>query len=212
MADREMMIKPTTSGWLLVLLDSGARISLPEYCQVSFHGSANGRDSITIQEGPHARQKASVKSGFLDAKRHDTAALVMFYLRSNVLTWQNGPGVASTSGGVSGGLASFTDPSNKVPAGQWNIEIPDFPHDLGRGYTGLSGHAMTWFRIAAPNSKDRYIHPGTVSLGCATVGVKGDKNSNQGKEALRDYEKLYAYLINRRKSRGIVGQIQVYDY
>jgi hypothetical protein len=109
-------------------------------------------------------------------------------------------------------LASFTDPSNKVPAGQWDIEIPDFPHELGRGYTGFAPHAMSWFRIAAPISKDRYIHPGTISAGCATVGIKGDRTSAQGQAALRAYEKLYAYLIRRRKSAGIVGQIQVQDF
>ncbi len=213
MPDKEMMVKSLASGWLLLRLDTGPEVSIPEYCHVKFHKSFGGRDVITIQEGPHANKGASVKTGFLAERRHDARAVVTFYLRSNVLAWQGGPAVKPVNGGgVSGGLATFTNPSNKVPAGQWDIEMPDFPHDLGRGYQSFAGHAMTWFRIAAPDSRDRYIHPGTISAGCATVGIRSDKSSAQGQAALRDYEKLYAYLIARRKSPGVVGQISVQDF
>lgn len=213
MADRDMMIKPVTGGWLLVRLDGGLEESLPEYCHVKLHKSTNGRDSITIQEGPHALKSATVQSGFLIERRHDPQAIVTFYLGSNVLSWPGGPATKPPNGGgVTGGLASFTDVNNKVPEGLWDVEIPDFPHKLGRGYTGFTGHALSWFRIAAQNSRDRYIHPGTISEGCATVGIKGDKSSSSGQAALRDYEKIYAYLIARRKSAGVVGQIQVFPY
>lgn len=211
MPDKDMMVKANTGGWLLIRLDTGTEVSLPEFCHVKFHKSAAGRDSVTIQEGPHAKKAASVKSGFLTDRKHAAKALVTFYLRSNVLTWQGGPATQTVGAGITGGIASFTDPRNKVPAGLWDIEMPDFPHDLGRGYIALSGHALSWFRIAAPNSKDRYIHPGTISAGCTTVGISGDKTSAQGQSALKDYEKLYAYLIARRKSAGVVGQIQVQD-
>ena len=119
MPDKDMMVKSNASGWLLVRLDTGTEISLPEFCYVKFHKSANGRDSVTIQEGPHARKAASVKSGFLTDRKHDSMAVVTFYLRSNVLTWQGGPATRTVGTSVTGGIASFTDPENKVPGGLW---------------------------------------------------------------------------------------------
>ena len=212
MADKEMMIKPVSGGWLLVRLDTGKEASLPEYCHVKLKETVSGRDVITIQEGPYAQQRASVKHGFLVERRQDGKAIVLFYVASNVLSWQGGPAAKFTDDGVSGGTPVFTSASNPVPFGNWNVEIPDFPHGLGRGYTGYAGHAMTWFRVATPDSKDRYIHCGTISEGCVTVGIKGDKTSANGQAALRNYERLYAYLIARRDASGIVGQIQVYDH
>ena len=105
MPDKEMMVKSITGGWLLVRLDAGSEVSLPEFCHVRLHTSANGRDIITIQEGPHKNKAASVKTGFLDDRRHDTKAVVTFFLRSHVLTWQGGPAVKTLStGAVSGGM------------------------------------------------------------------------------------------------------------
>ena len=78
-------------------------------------------------------------SGFLTDRRHESKAVIAFFRGSNVLTWQGGPAVkAESGGGVSGGIASFTDPTNKVPAGLWDIEVPDHPHEYGLPYKGSS--------------------------------------------------------------------------
>jgi hypothetical protein len=211
MADKSMMVKPIEGGWLLVRLESGEKVSLPEYCHVLQKGTAGGRDSIVPQEGKYKGQAASVTSGYLTDLKHGPKAQVTFYLKGNVLIWPGGPALKIENGVATGGLKAFTSSSNKIPTGTWDIEIPDFPHSLGSGYTSYASHAKTWFRIASSGSNDRFIHPGTVSLGCATIGVEGDKTSDAGKAALKAYEQLYAYLISRRKSPGIVGTLTVAD-
>ena len=64
MADKEMMVKSISGGWVLVRLDTGSEVSLPEYCHVRLHKSANGHDIITIQEGPHAKKGAASRRVF----------------------------------------------------------------------------------------------------------------------------------------------------
>ncbi|MEL6750203.1 MAG: hypothetical protein AAFO09_07975 [Pseudomonadota bacterium] len=65
----------------------------------------------------------------------------------------------------------------------WNIFIPDFPHNYG--YNATYHH--TWFRIDAPTSgvilagssdgNDRYLHLGRGSAGCFTFFVQ-DKSTS----------------------------------
>jgi hypothetical protein len=213
MADRDMMVKMMPNGWLLVQMDSGAKQSLPEYCHVKLRSTANGRDSITIQEGPLKGKTATVTSGYLVALKQETSAAVRFFVGSGRITWDGGPEVSITpEGGVTGGVLCFTDKHNKVPPGTWDLEMPDAPHAGGQHYTQHAPHATCWFRIASPDANDRYLHPGTVSVGCATCGIESDRTSPEGQKALKAYEMLYAYLINRRKKPGIVGQMSVHDY
>lgn len=214
MAERDLMVKVMPSGWLLVQMDGGAKQSLPEYCHVKVQSPAGAaRDEFTIQEGPLTGKKASVTSGYLVPLKHETGGTVRYFVGSGRFTWDGGPDVSITSeGGVSGGLAIFSSTVNRVPAGVWDLEMPDAPHQGGQHYTHLTARATSWFRIATLDASDRYLHPGTVSAGCATVGVQSDRNSATGQEALKAYEKIYAYLINRRKKAGIVGQMYVLDF
>ena len=210
MPNQEMMVSTNNGDWLLVVLDSGEKVSIPEYCHVTLHKTAAGRDQFTIQEGPHAKKNASNQAGRLVPKRHAAAAQVVFYIGSEVMTWSGGPAVKGHGMGVTGGQPVFTLPTDPIPGGTWDIEVPDHPHELGKGYLNLTGHSLSWFRINSPGSRNRYIHAGTISGGCATVGIRGDKNSSAGQSALKGYEKVYAYLINRRKSPGVVGTLQVH--
>ena len=214
MAERDMMVKEMPSGWLLVQMDGGAKQSLPEYCHVKVRSPAGAaRDEITIQEGPLKGKNASVTSGYLVALKHETGGTVQYFVGSGRLTWEGGPEVRITSeGGVAGGLAIFTSNVSGVPPGVWDLEMPDAPHKGGQHYTHLTRRATSWFRIATPNVHDRYLHPGTVSVGCATVGVRSDRNSATAQDALKAYERVYAYLINRRAKAGIVGQMNVLDF
>ena len=208
-----MMLKSVTGGWVNCKLANGTVIPIFEFCHVKCHKTATGRDHFTFQEGPYAKKEASIPAGYLIDKKHDAAALVSFYMGSKVFSWKGGPAVKTiNNGSVTGGLPVFTRDTDKVPVGIWDIETPDFPHDLGKGYKEFASHALSWFRIASPGSPNRFIHVGTISEGCATVGIAADRASAAGKEALRNYEKVYAYLINRRKSPGIVGQLQVFPY
>ena len=214
MAERDMMVKVMPSGWLLIQMDGGAKQSLPEYCHVKVRSPAGAaRDEFTIQEGPLKGKAASVTSGYLVALKQEASAAVRFFVGSGRITWDGGPEVSITpEGGVSGGVACFTDPYNKVPPGVWDLEMPDAPHAGGQHYTQHAAHATSWFRIASPDANDRYLHPGTVSVGCATVGVESDKTPSAAQSALKAYEKIYAYLINRRKKPGVVGQMNVLDF
>lgn len=93
-------------------------------------------------------------------------------------------------------VAVVLDSSNPIPAGTWDIEIPDEFHDLGLGYSSASRFATTWFRIG--HSGDRFLHPGSVTLGCATV------------TDVSAWTDIYNYLIFARKGDfRSVGQMEV---
>ena len=104
-----------------------------------------------------------------------------------------------------GTFSATTDPHNPLPNGQHAIQIPDFPHDLGRGYVGPGAtKAMTWFHlgegVAVPGNegRDRYLHPGRISAGCLTV------------TEVRNWDALYNSLILARAGDGRnVGYVAV---
>ena len=81
------------------------------------------------------------------------------------------------------------DSTNPIHAGSHVLQVPDHPHAAGASY---SQYGTVWFRIG--NSGDRYLHPGSVSLGCATC---------QGSYWLQIYETI----IKRRDGSGNVGSL-----
>ena len=209
----KMMIRSTSDGWVTVKMDSGKEEPLPEYCSVEQTGTKRGRDLFVIAEGPLAHQPASLPKGYLIRELHEAAAEIQFYRKSSILSWKGGPKVSyDASGNVVGGIPTFTDSSNMVPAGIWDVEIPDAPHRWGRKYQKHAPHTFSWFRQATTRAKDRYLHVGTASAGCTTVGIEGDMSSPDGIQALKNFETLYAYLIRKRSAPGIVGKINVFDY
>ncbi|MFE6838581.1 hypothetical protein ACFVFI_27545 [Streptomyces sp. NPDC057705] len=96
------------------------------------------------------------------------------------------------------GIAVAADPSNPIPRGKYDLEIPDEVHPLGGPYESISVYAKSWFRIG--HSGDRYLHTGTHSAGCATV------------MDVAKWTDIYLYLIRRRKGDGMsVGTLNVFD-
>lgn len=191
-------VSTDNTGWLRVKLDAGGKIvALPQYIKVKYIERRNGRDYFTIEEGVYKGKDASVsqKSGNQSwlgkpLPAYSSAANLVFKKREGKLV---------TPIGV---IAATTDSSNPISNGRHPIQLPDFPHDLGRSYVGRASKAMTWFYLgtgnAIPGKNDRYLHPGRISAGCVTV------------TDVSKWDSLYKKLILSRASGGKnVGAITV---
>lgn len=180
-----------SNGWLNVRKDTGAVIALPQYLAVAITENRQGREYLTVSEGPLRGTACSVVAGNLKFGNpgYRAGARLEFSLSRGTLSF---PG---------GSVNAITDSSNPVPAGQHPIQLPDFPHELGAGYLSSSRFAKTWFYLgrghAVPGRNDRYLHTGRVSAGCVTVEPSG-------------WTTLYEYLILCRNNDGAtVGSIAV---
>lgn len=162
----------TNSGnaWLLTVPDgvapasvkanSSLGLSLPWCLKVELLSTKDGRDYIKVLEGPENGRKASVSrksqtESYLTSTNLHRPAGVIKLKRSTQQLWFGGRGPVS----------AFTETSNPVPTGQFDLEIPDAPHE--NYYPSYSKYQQVWFRIG--HSGDRYLHLGTISHGCATV-------------------------------------------
>ncbi|WP_087021853.1 hypothetical protein [Thaumasiovibrio subtropicus] len=196
----EMYITGDSHGWLNVKLTSTSQVvALPKYLKVDLLETKNKRDHFTIKEGTYKDKAASVS------------------LKSNGKSWLGTP-LPDYGSGVSlifkkgeeclitplGKIKAITDDDNPIPNGTHPIQIPDFPHKLGRGYLSQAQLAMTWFYLgsgaAVSNNNDRYLHPGAVSLGCITI------------EEVSKWDALCEKLLLARESGGLnVGKVTVQD-
>jgi hypothetical protein len=179
------------SGWLNAKVGSAVQ-AVPWHLKVKHTSRSGGRDMFTPIEGPYNGRSASVK------EKSTTES----YLRSG-LSYTGAASVTLKKGerkmkyGSSSWFDAYTDPDNPIPAGTHVIELPDAPHSGGNGYTGQSAFATTWFRVGS--SGDRYLHPGRVSAGCATV------------TDVSQWTNIYNYLIKSRASTTTVGSLTVQD-
>ncbi|AKJ29450.1 hypothetical protein [Caldimonas brevitalea] len=181
-----------SDGWLRIKREPGSEIiSVPEYLQVALTSSSNGRDFITLQEGPHKDKKFSVTTGNLSARKPDytAAAHLTFSLSREVVRYALGT------------VKAITDSSNPVPEGLHPIQIPDHPHHGGLRYEARSAYAKTWFYLghgdAIARHGDRYLHTGARSAGCITVDPQ-------------EWTQFYRYLILCRSGNGkTVGSVTV---
>lgn len=186
-------------GWLIVKYNDGSTYPpLPHYLRVNYLKNEGGRDYFKINEGRANGNEASVRQrqdgGSYLADGDPTlneSAIVHFVLETKQLFYRNHEDWV-------GPIATVTDPNNPVPTGIHNLEIPDEVHDKARGYVSQTPFAETWFRIG--HAGDRYLHPGTGTLGCVTV------------QDIPKWTEIYQYLIKRRKGDGkSVGTIQVFN-
>ncbi len=186
-----------SSGWLRVRLEPSQRIiSLPEYLRVEDLGRRDHRDHFKILEGIHTGTLASVAAR--GASTSWLGSPLPAYRGPVTLRFKKGADKLQTPIGP---LDATTDSRNPIPNGTHPIQLPDYPHDLGRGYLSDASKAMTWFHlgtgIAAPGN-DRYLHVGLVSAGCVTVTDR------------RRWDALYSRLILARAPGGrAVGSLVV---
>lgn len=219
-------------GWLTVKHDSNSRGDqagstyppLPQYLKVQVYQVKGGREFFEILEGKLKGKTASVKlkkdgSSYLNKNTpsFNSGARLKFNRKTKKLYY---------SGNIE--IDAFTqeydqlpsNPLNKVPLGIWKIEIPYEIHPIGDGYYKYSKYATTWFHIVTSISdtyQDRFLHPGTISHGCVTVGINRFKNTSFNWSdaavirSLNNWDKLYDLLIVSRLDAYTVGSIEVVE-
>jgi hypothetical protein len=191
-------ISTDNTGWLRVKLDSsGTIVALPQYLKVKYIERRGERDYFKVIEGVHKSKGASV-SQKSKSQSWLRKPLPAYKGPSNLVFKKSENKLISPIGT----LSATTDISNPIPNGRHPIQLPDFPHDLGRSYLARASKAMTWFYLGAgnaiPGRNDRYLHPGRISAGCVTV------------TDLSKWDSLYASLIQSREPGGKnVGSITV---
>lgn len=184
-------------GWLIVKYSDGSTYPpLPQFVRVDFQQTQGDRDYFVIMEGRSATKNASVKlksdggSYLVDGDSTISEGLIHYILSTGELFYFLGPGWV-------GPISIITKPSNPVPVGSHDLEIPDEVHDSAKSYESQSIYACSWFRIG--HSGDRYLHTGEHSDGCATV------------TDVPKWTDIYNYLIMRRKNDGnSVGVLEVF--
>ena len=173
---------PVTPTYLLI--SRGEPYEFPHYLRVRVDDKAQsgGKWNVVAQEGFYKGSDADIDPAKLKSTAtYETAGLLEFDKTKEQL-WYGG----------NGPIEAFTQDTNPVPNGTYDLEIPDFQHNIASKY---GDYATTWFRIG--HSGDRYLHPGHVSLGCSTV-----RETDQ-------WPNVWRYLIRRRKDNQSVGTINV---
>lgn len=145
-------------GWLLVALDAGGQIALPEFLKVKVTRTEKGREYFDIMEGPHQGKKASVSmklvkgpcflfglyckddtyvSRLSKTNPHEAAAIVTYQKVASVTDPTFGVTENSkiSIGRMRGGriVNSYTDvvsvhSFDLMPPGTYEIGIPDYEH------------------------------------------------------------------------------------
>jgi hypothetical protein len=197
-------------GWIDVIqtdiakqIDYGIK-QLPHYLKVDYISTKNNRDYFTALESLNWKgkqfsvtRKADGSSYLVDGQ-HLTSATVTINQKTSNLWYGSGASQV-------GPTPIIVEPSLRFPDGNYDFEIPDYPHSHTRidEYLAQTPYAQVWFHIPfIRNGVDdaRYLHCGGGSLGCVTVS----------KVDLSKWTNLYNYLFNHRKGDGFnVGTITV---
>lgn len=179
---------PASPAWVpvtptYVFTIKGEPQEFPHYLKVRVEDATGSKWNVIAQEGRYSGSDADIDPSKLKGTAAYEAAGSIKFDKAKEQLWYGG----------NGPIEAFTQESNPVPDGTHDLEIPDFQHSLGSKY---GDYATTWFRIG--HSGDRYLHPGSVSLGCSTVRETGK------------WPDIWRYLIRRRKGDGkSVGTIEV---
>lgn len=185
------------SGWVQVKNSQQTEISLPEHLKVRFVRVEEQREYFEALEGVFVGQEFTVK---LDAQGQS-------YLEDRLPAYRSGAKLKFSHNAKSlitpvGTFNAEMDPDNPIPFGTHKLQIPDFPHALGRRYMNQASKALSWFHIgegvAIVGESERYLHTGLVSAGCITI------------TDVEKWDKLYNYLILcRNEDQLSVGTIEV---
>ncbi|TAN34110.1 hypothetical protein EPN28_00550 [Patescibacteria group bacterium] len=181
-------------GWTIVKLENkNMEIALPAYLKVKLDKQDLKRQYFTILEDPWRDEKASVKleSGgvsYLESTNHQTGPVHLIYYRSkNLLKFGN----------KTYETQDYKDDPDPWQRKLYDIKIPDHSHDGGRYYLDRADLAMVWFKTTH-KSDDRYVHPGSFSLGCVTL------------TEIERWDELCQILMKSRKGDGeSIGFLEV---
>jgi hypothetical protein len=193
----------TEDAWIKVVLDNSTTVSISRYTRVKDVTTSNGREHFTIVDWPYEGKKASVKakakgSWFKSLSYEDTGGIVTYDKGKKELSFGSNKTPIKTY---------MSDP---LPAGSYNLFLPDHPHDGGNNYTNLSKYATAWFKVEQTHDKlNRYLHVGKATAGCVTCGETGTASGTD--DDRKRWTEVYNYLINRRASKGTkyVGVLKV---
>lgn len=193
-------IPSTSDGWLLVMM-SGRKTSFPSGLATSITSQSSGREYGVVSEGVYIGAEFDVKAGNLVGNFERISNLEVQFVRAGKpvvvdgIKYEHQLNLSYSKDGSSKTLGPFpakTDPDNPVPTGLHDVEIADYPHDLGSGY---GAYGTVWFRIG--HTGDRYIHPGRISAGCITC-------------APNNWESIYKVLNVARTGDGkSIGKVHV---
>jgi hypothetical protein len=181
-------------GWLKVKSEDSRAYPnvIPFGLRVTVTSNDGVREFFTIEEGQLRENKASVAlkedgSSYLQEDNPQTGAVTLrFSKRDEILTLD----------GREESYWAVTDPNNPIPSGTYDLELPYELHSFGAGYRKQAAFARTWFRVG--HSGDRFLHVGSVSLGCVTV------------RQVERWDEICALLITARKGDlKSIGQIIV---
>ena len=223
-------------GWLLVQMDTGEKISLPQFLKVEVLRTANNHDYFRILEGVYKGKTGSVslkaqappQSYFSDQLRQTGPAVVRFAPDEQKLWF----------GHNQNPINAFTGHSPRktpVPKGSYPLQIPFAPsHETRVGYYTWTDFHKTWFRLGLDPMGDRFLHVGEISHGCVTVRpflpdvanlpegfsdlaqVAGTPYEGEiglpiptGAPAAGSWTDLYNYLISSRADDQSVGTLLV---
>lgn len=178
-------------GWLQVMQEKNRSLaSICKYTKLQLLGSAAGRSSLFILDGPLKGQKVSLSENnahiYLGRKAplQSLAHIEVTYgkyvqdwisvarnnqkLDQQMATLKIGSLTAEATMNTNWGVG-FTP----IPAGSYTVLVPDAPHDkaMTRFYRAVAPALKSdqvWFPIKYGDNS-RYVHVGNVSDGCTTV-------------------------------------------
>lgn len=202
------LLETGSDNWLQVRKSSnGVLISIPKYCRVrntSFSGSgASMRENFTILDWPYVNDVCSVvalpdsRSRFGNVD-YNVGAIATFDNRTKTLMVNPG-GIVVKAG---------FDSSHPMQNGEYLISLPDAPHRFGHAYLDRTSFALTWFFINDTDAINRYLHAGSVSEGCLTIGVNGTD------EDIRKWTTISTILSTQRltSNDAFVGKLVVVGF
>lgn len=181
-------------GWFQATIENKnfKKESLPAYLKVKIEHADNKKEYFTILEGPYRGKLVSIEfkkdgtSWFVSGIKHEPMVRAKYSISQKTFILK--------------GKKYRTVDYPKMPwkKGLYDIEIPDYPHDGGRGYLNQSKRTLTWFRVG--HNGERYLHAGGISLGCMTI------------VEIKRWTEIYNALIKARKGDFIsVGVLEVVD-
>lgn len=186
----------TKNGWVWARKeDDKNKINLPAYLKVRLESQDGKRQYFTILEGAWRGTKASIEiqkdgTSYLEPTNNQIGPVHLLYSRSRkTLKFKNKTYKVR-------GYKNDSEPWKNI---LYKIEIPDYYHEGGRYYSDRAKLAPIWFKTAHP-SGNRYVHPGTYSLGCITL------------IEIERWDELCKILIRARKGDNeSIGVLEVAD-
>lgn len=184
------------NGWTVVRKeDDKVKIGLPAYLKVKLEKQDAKRQHFLITEGSWRGIMASVEiqkdgTSYLESINKQIDPVHLIYSRSQkILKFKNEIYQVR-------GYENDPQPWRNT---LYDIEIPDYYHKGGRYYLDRAQLAPVWFKTTHP-SGNRYVHPGTYSLGCVTL------------TEIERWDELCKIFMRARKGDGkSIGVLEVID-